>query len=158
MSFCFSSFSSTQYSLGMTKLDVIRHSGQDLETMNRLQWEPPPGPLRTHLVCRLRPQQLASTGAFQRGVPQSHLTLSLEGRQTTSYINSMASQFKKQKQKQNLRVKKKPKTKNQQNQKKTFHTDSFRLNKFISCNFALFGLCGFCSVMRTVFKGWWIIG
>lgn len=30
MSFCLSSLSSTQYSLGMTKLDVIRHSGQDL--------------------------------------------------------------------------------------------------------------------------------
>lgn len=32
MSFCLSSLSSTQYSLGMTKLDVIRHSGQDLQT------------------------------------------------------------------------------------------------------------------------------
>lgn len=31
ISFCLSSFSSTQYSLGMTKLDVIRHSGQDLQ-------------------------------------------------------------------------------------------------------------------------------
>lgn len=31
MRFCFSSLSSTQYSLGMTKLDVIRHSGQDLK-------------------------------------------------------------------------------------------------------------------------------
>lgn len=35
MSFCLSSLSSTQYSLGMTKLDVIRHSGQDLQRKNR---------------------------------------------------------------------------------------------------------------------------
>lgn len=36
MSFCLSSLSSTQYSLGMTKLDVIRHSGQDLPQKRKI--------------------------------------------------------------------------------------------------------------------------
>lgn len=36
ISFCLSSLSSTQYSLGMTKLDVIRHSGQDLQRKKKI--------------------------------------------------------------------------------------------------------------------------
>lgn len=45
MSFCLSSLSSTQYSLGMTKLDVIRHSGQDLQRKERTNG------VKTHWHC-----------------------------------------------------------------------------------------------------------
>lgn len=50
--------------------------------------------------------------------------------------------------------KKKERKKKKPNKRRHFTQTPFffRLNKFISCNFALFRLCGFCSVMRTIFK------
>jgi hypothetical protein len=92
MSFCFSSFSSTQFSLGMTKLDVIRHSGQDLGNNEQAAMHIP----STRPALQDTPWCVTLTDRhmnISRKGFQSHLNLSLEERQTPSEINSMASQF-----------------------------------------------------------------